>query len=136
MGVLLYLPTVKTQMSLYIHSFSTKLSLCIPFPPVDVFRRICSRRLFKTLWQKEKFPLLPQCFQLYLMIKLSFMEIFRSFANMFSMSSAAELSYVGKGYLTRRGNHLSTNITRTITEDDKYPLNLHHNLISKRAITL
>ena len=42
----------------------------------------------------EQFPLFPQCFQLYLMIKLSFMELFHIFAIIFSKSSAAELSYV------------------------------------------
>ena len=45
----------------------------------------------------EQFTLLPQCFQLYLMIKRSFMEIFHIFANMFSKLSAADLLYVGKG---------------------------------------
>ena len=39
----------------------------------------------------ELFHILPQCFQLYLMFKLSFMEMFHIFANMFSKSSAAEL---------------------------------------------
>ena len=39
----------------------------------------------------EQFPLLPQCFQLYLIINLSFMEIFRMFANMFSKPYAADL---------------------------------------------
>ena len=76
---------------------------CRLYHLTDTFRRICSRRLLKTLWQKEKiahdeqFPILPQCFQLYLMIKLSFMEISHTFANMFSKSSAAKVSYVGKG---------------------------------------
>ena len=53
----------------------------------------------------EQFPLMPQCFQLYLMIKLSFMEIFHILVNMFSKSSAAKLLYVVKGYnLTHTSN--------------------------------
>ena len=36
-------------------------------------------------------------FQLYLTIKISFMEIFQVFVTMFSKSSAADLLYVGKG---------------------------------------
>ena len=39
----------------------------------------------------------PQCFQLYLTIKMSFMEIFQVFVTMFSKASAADLLYVGKG---------------------------------------
>ena len=45
----------------------------------------------------EQFPLWPQCFQLYLTIKLSFMEIFQVFVTMFSKSSASDLLYMGKG---------------------------------------
>ena len=45
----------------------------------------------------EQFHLWPQCFQLYLTINLSLMEIFQDFATMFSKSSAADLLYVGKG---------------------------------------
>ena len=48
----------------------------------------------------EQFSPLPQCFQQYLIIKLSFMEIhvnFHVFANMIFKSTAAELSYVGVG---------------------------------------
>ena len=59
----------------------------------------------------EQFPLLPQFVQLYLMIKISFMEIFHIFANIFSKSSAAELSYVGKC----KGNY--TAVSDTILTD-------------------
>ena len=45
----------------------------------------------------QQFLLWPQSFQLYLIIKLSFMEIFQVFVTMFSKSSAADLLYVGKG---------------------------------------
>ena len=44
----------------------------------------------------EQFFLGPQCFQLYLTIKLSFIEIFQFFVIMFSKSSAADLLYVGR----------------------------------------
>ena len=45
----------------------------------------------------EQFLLWPQCFQLYLSIKLSFIEIFQVFVTMFSKLSAADFLYVGKG---------------------------------------
>ena len=45
----------------------------------------------------EQFLLWPQCFQHYLKIKLSLIEIFQVFIAMFSKSSAADLLYVGKG---------------------------------------
>ena len=45
----------------------------------------------------EQFLLWPQCVQLYLTIKLSFMEIFHVFVDMFPKASAADLMYVGKG---------------------------------------
>ena len=48
--------------------------------------------------QNEQFLLLPQCFQLFLIILLLFMEIFHVFVYKFSNSSAADLLYVGKGY--------------------------------------
>ena len=45
----------------------------------------------------EQFPLWPQCFQLYLTVKISLVEIFQVFVTMFSKSSAADLLYIGKG---------------------------------------
>ena len=49
----------------------------------------------------EQFLLLPQCFQLYLTIKQSVLEIFQVFVTMFSILSAAVVlyMYVGKGYM-------------------------------------
>ena len=44
----------------------------------------------------EQFLLWPQCFQLYLTVKLSFKEILQVFFTMFSKSFAADLVYVGK----------------------------------------
>ena len=43
-----------------------------------------------------QFLLWPQYFQLYLTIKLSFIEIFQGFVTMFLKSSAANLLYVEK----------------------------------------
>ena len=45
----------------------------------------------------DQFLLWPQCFQLYLTIKLFFMEIFQVIVTMFSKLSAADLLYVQKG---------------------------------------
>ena len=45
----------------------------------------------------EQFLLWPQCFQLYWIIKLSFMEILQVFVSMLSKSSAANLLYMAKG---------------------------------------
>ena len=42
----------------------------------------------------EQFHLLSQSFQLYLIIKLSFMEIFHAFANMYFEMSTVDLLYV------------------------------------------
>ena len=55
-----------------------------PFPPVDAFWRLCSRRLLKTLWQREiaqneQFLLLQEGFQIFSVTLLSFKEIFTSF---------------------------------------------------------
>ena len=56
-----------------------------PLLHADAFCRICRTQL------------LTQCFQPYLIIILSFMEIFYTFAGMFSKSSAANLFYTRKG---------------------------------------
>ena len=45
--------------------------------------------------QNQQFLLLPQCFQLYLIVEPSVIEIFQIFVNMLTKSSAAELLYVG-----------------------------------------
>ena len=44
----------------------------------------------------EQFLLWPQCFQLYVIIKLSFMENVLDFVTIFSKWSAADLLYVEK----------------------------------------
>ena len=67
-----------------------------PFPHADAFRCNSSRRLLKTLWPNMKLLMMsnylwPQCFQLYLTIKLSFMENFQVFVTIFSKLSAADL---------------------------------------------
>ena len=51
----------------------------------------------KEIAHDEQFLLLPQCFQLDLVIILSFIEIVHDFANMFSKTSAADFLYVEKG---------------------------------------
>ena len=68
--------------------FCRKLATVYPFPLADAFAADIVVK--GEIVHDEQFTL-PQCFQLYFMIKLSFMEIFRIFANMFSKSSAAEL---------------------------------------------
>ena len=74
-----------------------------PFPHIDAFGRICSRRLFENIVRKEEiaqnvqFLLLPQCFPL-LVIGYPFnYRDFLLFYKTCSKSSAAELSYEGKG---------------------------------------
>ena len=48
----------------------------------------------------EQFLLWPQRFQLYLTIKLSFIDIVQGVVILFSKSSAADLLHVGKGLRT------------------------------------
>ena len=58
---------------------------------------------FENIWAKgeiahnEQFLNLPQCFKLYSMIKLSFIEIYHIFNKKLSNLSAVDLSYVEKG---------------------------------------
>ena len=47
----------------------------------------------------EQFLLWPQCFQLFLKIKLYLIEIFLRFLSLCFQSSVADLLYVGKGYI-------------------------------------
>ena len=74
-----------------------------PFPQIGTLLTPLQQTTFEKSVAKgeiahdNKFVHLPQCFQLYLMIKPLFMDIFHTFANMFSKSSAADLFYVGKG---------------------------------------
>ena len=71
-----------------------------PFPPADQFwqRTNIENIVAKgEIAHDEQFHLWPQCFQLYLTIKLSFMEIFQVFVTMYTKSSAADLLYVDKG---------------------------------------
>ena len=79
------------------------LRLFNPFPLVDTFYHICSRRLFKKnvakeeITHDEQFLHLPRCFLLCAIIILSFREIFSIFILVCLKSSAAGLLYVGKG---------------------------------------
>ena len=74
-----------------------------PFPHIDAFRLLCSRRLFENIVRKEEiaqnkqFLLLPQCFPL-LVIGYQFNDRdFLFFDKVCSKSSAAVLLYEGKG---------------------------------------
>ena len=74
-----------------------------PFPHIDAFWCLCSRQLFENIVTKEEiaqnvqFLLLPQCFLL-LVIGYQFnYGDFLCFDKIRSNSSAAELSYEGKG---------------------------------------
>ena len=81
-----------------------KLPRINPFPHIDAFWRLCSRRLFENMLTKEEiaqnkqFHLWSSCFQLYSIIVLSFKGSFKNISSLFSKSSAADLLYVGKGW--------------------------------------
>ena len=60
----------------------------IPFQLVDIFWRICRRRLLKTVWQKDKLLIMSNCsfchsFQLYSRSKLSFFEVISFYQHVF-----------------------------------------------------
>ena len=74
-----------------------------PFPHIDAFWRLCSKLLFENIVtqeeiaQNEQFLLLTQCFPL-LVIGYPFSyRDFLYFDKIFLKSSAAELSYEGRG---------------------------------------
>ena len=74
-----------------------------PFPHIDAFWRLCSKRLFENIMtkgeiaQNEQFLFLPQLFH-FLVISYPFnYRDFLFFYKICSKSSAAELSYEGKG---------------------------------------
>ena len=62
----------------------------------------------------DQFPLLPQCFQIYLMIKLSFTEIFHIFSIILFKLVCCRIVVCGKGL--RKGNLLSTG--SSVNSDD------------------
>ena len=80
-----------------------KLKVFNPFPHIDAFRRLCSRQLFENIVTKEEiaqnvpFLLLPQCFPLFVIGYPINYGDFLCFDKIRSKSSAAELSYEGKG---------------------------------------
>ena len=99
--------TVPSALWLYMH-LNGQWRLCPfdllnPFPHIYSFWCLCSRRLFENMAtkeeiaQNEQFLLLSPCFQLYLIIVLSFKGSFKFIPGMFSKSSAAYLLYVEKG---------------------------------------
>ena len=74
-----------------------------PFPHINAFGRLCCRRLFENIVTKEEiaqnvqFLLLPQCFP-HFVIGYPFNYVdFLFFEKIDLNSSAAELSYEGKG---------------------------------------
>ena len=87
-----------------------------PFPSFDAsaaddfFENIMTKgRIAKN----EQFLLLPQCFQLFLVIIPTFIEVFRVFPWMFSKSSAVDL-YVGKGKIFSPSMVLKTDESKSI----------------------
>ena len=82
--------------------FYLKLKLFNPFH-IDTFWRLCSRWLFenivtkKEIAQNEQFLLLQQCFPLLVIGNPFNYRDFPCFVKICSKSSAAELSYEGKG---------------------------------------
>ena len=80
-------------------------TLVNPLPHIDAFWCLCSRWLFEKIVTKEEiaqnkqFLLLPQCFPL-LVIGYPFNYREFLFVDICSKSSAADLLYVGKGYIT------------------------------------
>ena len=88
-------------------NYKVNLAVCVrflnPFPHIDTFWHLCSRRLSENIVtkeeisQNEQFLLLPPCFPL-LIIGYPFnYRDFLCFDKICSKSSAAELSYEGKG---------------------------------------
>ena len=69
------------------------ISINNPCPHTDPFLRCCSRQIMKTFWQKKKIAhkeeilLLPQCFQIFSVISLLFLEVF----HIFNKTAAADL---------------------------------------------
>ena len=72
----------------------------------DTFWNLCSERLLKTLWPKEKLlktsnfslVIMPHCLQHFTEIVLgTFIEVFHFLAQMFMNLSVADLLNVGKG---------------------------------------
>ena len=70
-----------------------------PFPHIDAFWRLCSRRLSENIVTKEEiaqiaqFLLLPQCLPLLVIVYPFYYRDFLFFEKICSKSSAAELSY-------------------------------------------
>ena len=68
-----------------------------PFAHTHTFWHICSRQLFKTLWQKVKLLLIGYFIFYHNTVKSIQLLYFHIFALLFSQKSAADLLYVGKG---------------------------------------
>ena len=74
-----------------------------PCPHTDAFWHLCSRQLYKTLWQKEKllttsnFSFCHNVFNSFSVFIPTFIELFHVFVWMISKSSSADLLNEGKG---------------------------------------
>ena len=85
------------------NSFSIMMLSFNPFPHIDAFWHLCSRRLFENTVTKEEiaqnvqFLLLPQSFPLFVIGYPFNYGDFLCFDKIHSKSSAAELPYEGKG---------------------------------------
>ena len=83
--------------------FENIVLLINPFPHIDAFGRLCSRRLFENIVTKEEiaqkvqFLLFPQCFPLFVIGYPFNYGDFLCFDKICLKSSAADLSYEGKG---------------------------------------
>ena len=97
-------PLLSALILLKLPLFST-ICLINLFPHVDVFWCLYSRQLFKTLWPKgeiahdEQFLLLPQCFEVSLIIILALLGFFHNCAKILSKSSAENWLFVWKGQI-------------------------------------
>ena len=97
----------KTRIQFYkLYSGHEHFRDTIPFPHIGTFWRLCSRRLFENIVTKEEiaqnvqFLLLPQCLPLFVTGDPLNYGDFLCVDKMRSKSSAAELLYEGKGYIT------------------------------------
>ena len=86
-----------------VHFYHDFLISVNPFPHIDAFWRLCSRQPFENIVTKEEiaqnvqFLLLPQCFRLFVIGYPFNYGDFLCFDKICLKSSAAELSYEGKG---------------------------------------
>ena len=76
--------------------------------------------------QDEQFLVWPQYFQLYLTIKLSYMEIFQVFSTMFSKSSATDFVVCGKGLCCQHESQKLSLLPECLITGNLYIPSLHN----------